>query len=191
MPTVDEVVLSGHPDVYSIAYASGNDPVTANGVSWTGWTQFLGTEDGAELSIGLDTEYLEKRVNEARGPVGLDLVKDGLSGSFSVVETALARLESLFAGSIYAAGATPGTDPNTFDLGGLTADGYFSLGMEVVGAEGGTFVIFISKMKFTSAPKLIMAKGGIRKISVDWIAVEDPNQAAGKKYGTWYELTVA
>ena len=45
-------ILTGHVEAYIKAYAHDNDPVTGNGVSWSGWTAL-----GFQSEDGLDFEY--------------------------------------------------------------------------------------------------------------------------------------
>lgn len=181
-------ILTGPVDIYVIAYGTTNDPVTANAVDWTGWTQLgFQTEDGLDWEY--TAEWLDIIVAAHNAPVKRELIGEALMAKFSLQECSLDQLQYAIAGATYAAGAVAGTNPNLMTVGDKTGIVPVSFGFEGIAPTGEALVGFIPRVDPTGAVAMGYKKGSVREIPFEFTAQADTSRATGQTLGLLWELT--
>ena len=187
MGTFDSVIV-GDPTVYVKAYAASNDPVSGNAATWTNWTELdVKTNEGVKISLTRAGE--EITIDELEGAIDDVRTAEGGTVDLDLEQFDIELLAYGLAGA-YAAGETPGTNEDTFKIGGAT-DANYSIGIECEDNAGLTHVIFFPKCKPVGPLETGVGKTKKAMTTYRWKLLKDPSRTAGETLAVIYRLTEA
>ncbi len=183
-------ILTGPVDFYLKTYAAAADPVTANAVGWTGWTQ-LGFQSEDGLSIEYTPEFFDIIVHSFNAKVKKILVGEEMKVTFSLMECDLAQMVHAVAGATYTVGAVQGTNENELSIGDIVTIPEKSIGFEGIAITGEEYVGFFPKVVAMGTLAVQHQKKGIRGIPFEWDCLADTSRAAAQTLAVLWEITTA
>lgn len=171
-------------------YASGNNPVTGNAASWTGWTAL---EYNYQNRDGLVMEYEGEMEDDVvagyTAPVQSVIVGETLNINVQIKKATLEQVAKFgHPGATFDEGATPGTNPDLMTLGGRIFPAEFSVGLQGFAPSGQALVMFVPKMQ-AAASRSDTFKKGSTFVPFNWRALADTSEAAGSQLARFYEIT--
>ena len=187
-------VLNGNVLVYLKDYAADNDPVdeTDNTLDISSWT-LQGYQGADGLVAEFSTEWEEIFVLEHGMAIKRDLIGQSFTVALPISEEDIEAMEDYFPGSTYAAGAAPGTNPDTLKLGSksihITEQSLCFVGMGADVSSSGACVFF-PKMHMTGVNPIPYKKGLARVNALTFSALADTSRDAGEEIGIFYRITV-
>lgn len=166
-----------------------NDPVSGNTVSWSGWTQ-LGYqgEDGLTETPSADIHIFN--IPEIGQDIDAELMHESAEVEVALQEGNAALMQYALPGATYAAGATPGTNPNLLGIGGGSL-AFYSIGFEGENRGGQTFVVFYPKVFAMGPSSRKYSRQGVTLTPFKWKALGDASRTAGHRLREMWEITSA
>ena len=186
-------IMMGGVDMYIKTFVagqgdSGNNPITGNTVSWSGWTQL-----GFPIEDGLTGEYtptfVDVRSATVQGILRQLPQDEAYQVTFGLNEPTLEYMQYAIAGSTYTAAAVPGTNPNSLKVGGLLTFPEYSFGFEGISPSGTARVLFVPRTNSMGPSGITHNKQGPTTIPVVLTGLFDHSRTAGQQLYIMTDLT--
>lgn len=171
-------IQSGIADIWIKTHAidSTNNPFGSNAIDTTGYTQ-LGFQSEEGFTIDFEEDGNTLASPEVQGDIEYEPTRRGYTVTVTLDESDVNTMKYANSGFTYAAGATPGTNPDTLGFGTGNARVLYSLLLIDFGADAagvvGALGYYCRKCTAVSGPTQVFNKQGFRKTAITFRGLVD------------------